>query len=67
MVCAGCGRAFEPDGEQAACRSCALLAAGCGRVRCPFCGYENQKPLKDAWSALVARWRNLVHGSPERP
>jgi len=66
MRCALCGRDFEPDEGQEACRACALVSAGCGKARCPHCGYENQRPLRDAWSALRERWRGLTHGSSNR-
>jgi hypothetical protein len=40
MTCGFCGMSFAEDRGQAACRSCPL-GAGCGKVRCPQCGYEN--------------------------
>lgn len=46
MTCGFCGRAFEEDRGQPACRQCPL-AGLCRFVRCPSCGYEN--PAQPAW------------------
>lgn len=58
ITCAMCGRQFEEDRGQAACRSCPL-SAGCGRVRCPHCGYEHiaTPPWVEKLERLLARRR----------
>ena len=61
--CAMCQRYYEADQSAVACASCTLLTKGCGRVRCPYCGYENQRPLKDAATGFVSRWKEMLHGS----
>ncbi len=42
MICSYCALDFEQDAAQPACVKCPLSAApkGCGRVRCPRCGWE---------------------------
>lgn len=46
ISCGFCGREFEEDRGQPACRSCPLGEA-CRFVRCPHCGYEN--PARPGW------------------
>lgn len=63
MICSCCRRVFDPDQSRGACAGCALLTDGCGKVRCPHCGYENQRPLEDAFKGLrdrLRRWRNVA-------
>jgi len=38
--CGFCGKAFDEDRSQPACRACPV-GSGCGLVRCPHCGFEN--------------------------
>lgn len=66
IECAMCRKSFDPKGEETmnACQGCSLLGTGCGKVRCPYCGYENQRPLKDAREKLKKLWRGFGHGSP---
>ena len=42
MICAYCAAEFAKDQAQPACVKCPLSNAvkGCGRVRCPRCGWE---------------------------
>ena len=40
VTCGFCGKAFQEDRSQAACRACPL-GSNCGLVRCPHCGFEN--------------------------
>ena len=42
MICSYCAVEFEKDAAQPACLKCPLSSAvkGCGRVRCPRCGWE---------------------------
>lgn len=61
IVCSCCGRAFDPDRSPQACAGCALLMKNCGKVRCPRCGYENQRPLRDAFKGLRDRLRRMRH------
>ena len=42
--CSCCGRMYRDDGSAPACANCGL-AGGCGRSRCPYCGYENVRAL----------------------
>ena len=63
IECAMCRRNYDPEKSGSACAGCTLLTQGCGHSRCPFCGYENQRPLKDAATGFLARWRERVNGS----
>ncbi|MGC8722397.1 MAG: hypothetical protein ACP5VF_00785 [Acidobacteriota bacterium] len=63
ITCAMCGRSYDADQSAGACSSCVLITKGCGRVKCPHCGYENQRPLMDAFSQMKDRWKELLHGS----
>ncbi len=56
VTCGFCGRSFEQDRAQPACRACPL-ARGCKAVRCPHCGYEN--PVAPALPGWLGRLRNL--------
>lgn len=62
MTCTYCRRLFDPDRVPSACAGCALLTDGCGRAKCPHCGYENQRPLKDAYKGLMERVKGVVRG-----
>jgi hypothetical protein len=54
-----CRRSYEADQSAGACASCTLIADGCGKVKCPYCGYENQRPLRDAAVKWVDVFRRL--------
>lgn len=57
-ACDFCGNSFTEDRAQPACRSCPL-GAGCGKVRCPRCGWENV--LTPPWVERLRRWLE-THG-----
>lgn len=57
MICAFCGHEYEETEGAAACRSC-VLAANCGRIRCPRCGYEDVRPSRIG-RALGGRRRRM--------
>ena len=64
IECAMCRKSYDPEKSASACAGCTLLTQGCGHSRCPFCGYENQRPLKDAtlrWGNLFQRLRGAKH------
>lgn len=63
IECIVCHRRYDADQSAGACSSCTLLTRGCGKVKCPYCGYENQRPLKDAALQLKQRWKEFLHGS----
>ena len=52
MNCGFCGRAFDEDRSQPACRACPV-GSGCGLVRCPHCGFEN--PGTPGWIAYLKK------------
>ncbi len=54
-----CRRHYDADQSAGACASCTLIAEGCGKVKCPYCGYENQRPLKDAALKWIDVFRRL--------
>jgi hypothetical protein len=54
-----CRRSYDTDQSAGACASCTLLTEGCGKVKCPYCGYENQRPLKDATTKWLDLFRRL--------
>ena len=60
--CALCRREYDPGQAAGACASCALLTQGCGKAKCPYCGYENQRPLKDAFTTTFERWKEIFSG-----
>jgi len=62
IECALCRKMFDPEMSNAACASCTLIAAGCGKVKCPHCGYENQRPLKDVATKWLDVFRRLKRG-----
>jgi len=68
MECSVCRRTFDPEAPDAAkaCAGCGLAGTGCGKVRCPHCGYDNTRPIGDAREAFRAFWRSLTHGAPPR-
>jgi hypothetical protein len=39
VICAFCGKTFDPDSATSACRNCASFG-GCKKVKCPHCGYD---------------------------
>lgn len=63
MNCGYCGKPFEEDRGQPACRQCPV-GSGCGLVRCPHCGYEN--PGTPGWIAFLKRklGREPEHAPP---
>lgn len=67
ILCLMCGREYDVDQSAGACASCTLLTQGCGKVKCPNCGYENQRPLRDALVMTVDRWRGLLGFAREKP
>ena len=52
MNCGFCGKPFEEDRCQPACKQCPV-GSGCGLVRCPHCGYEN--PGTPGWIAFLKK------------
>ena len=52
MNCGFCGKPFDEDRSQPACRQCPV-GSGCGLVRCPHCGYEN--PGTPGWIAFLKK------------
>ena len=54
MKCGLCGRQFDEQKAQGACRGCGK-AAGCGLVRCPYCGYEAAP--EPGWLRRLRAWR----------
>ncbi|MHB1194595.1 MAG: hypothetical protein ACYC6F_16340 [Longimicrobiales bacterium] len=52
MNCGYCGKPFDEDRSQPACRQCPV-GSGCGLVRCPHCGYEN--PGTPGWIAFLRK------------
>ncbi len=66
IECALCRKMFDPKSieAQGACQGCSLIGTGCGRVRCPYCGYENQRPLKEARERFKKLWRGFGHAAP---
>lgn len=62
MKCGFCGKAFEENRSQPACRQCPV-GSGCGLVRCPHCGYEN--PGTPGWIAFLKR--TFGKSEPQEP
>ncbi len=54
MNCPFCGLDYSEEEAVAACGSC-VLAANCGRIRCPRCGYEDLRPSRLGRS--LGAWR----------
>ena len=52
MNCGFCGKSFDEDTSQPACKQCPV-GSGCGLVRCPHCGYEN--PGTPGWIAFLRK------------
>lgn len=52
MNCGFCGKPFDEDSSQPACKQCPV-GSGCGLVRCPHCGYEN--PGTPGWIAFLKK------------
>jgi len=42
MICCYCGRKFDEEMAWKQCSRCTLVAE-CGKVKCPYCGYESPK------------------------
>lgn len=59
IECALCRRTFDADQSGGACASCTLVTRGCGKVKCPYCGYENQRPLKGVTNGWLDLFRRL--------
>lgn len=60
MNCGFCGKPFDEDRGQPACRQCPV-GSGCGLVRCPHCGYEN--PGTPGWIAFLKK--KISRGGPD--
>ena len=52
MNCGFCGKAFEEDRSQPACKTCPL-GSDCGLILGPHCGYEN--PSTPAWISFIKK------------
>lgn len=63
MNCGFCGKPFDEDRSQPACRQCPV-GSGCGLVRCPHCGYEN--PGTPGWVAFLKK-KLGGGGAPDAP
>ena len=65
MNCGFCGKPFDEDRGQPACRQCPV-GSGCGLVRCPHCGYEN--PGTPGWISFLKRTfgKDEAKASPSR-
>ena len=50
MNCGYCGKSFEENRSQKACKACPL-GSDCGLILCPHCGYEN--PGMPRWIAFL--------------
>jgi hypothetical protein len=56
MRCGFCGLEFDPADSEPVCSGCPLRA-GCGKVRCPRCGYEMPPPARLlTWLEQVQQW-----------
>jgi hypothetical protein len=53
MICAFCGRTFNEESAKEQCDRCTPLVE-CGKVKCPYCGYENPKEPKSL------KWLNKI-------
>lgn len=53
MICSFCGRMFDEELARKHCASCAVLV-GCGKVKCPYCGYESPREPKSL------KWLNKI-------
>ena len=53
MICSFCGRTFDEELAQKQCGHCNLLAE-CGKVKCPYCGYESPREPKSL------KWLNKI-------
>jgi len=62
--CGFCGKAFEENRGQPACRQCPV-GSGCGLVRCPHCGYEN--PGTPGWIAFLKKTFGKEKPAAEAP
>jgi len=60
LKCALCGLVFEESEAEAGCASCPMHA-GCGKLRCPNCGYEIfPEPGWVKWLRRIGRKREAV-------
>ena len=50
MNCGFCGKSYEEDRSQRACKACPL-GSDCGLILCPHCGYEN--PGTPRWISFL--------------
>ena len=57
--CAFCGRIYRDQGCASACAGC-FLAEACGKSRCPYCGYENPKPLSQRKGWIKRLWQEAA-------
>jgi rubredoxin len=60
MTCDFCGREFTEDRGQSPCQVCPL-GAGCGKMRCPHCGYENMQAPD--WVERLRGWLSRPAGA----
>jgi predicted Zn-ribbon and HTH transcriptional regulator len=64
VTCGYCGLDFTQDSAQPACVSCPMAkASGCGRVRCPRCGWEELEEPK--FIQKFREWRRARHARVE--
>ena len=59
MICGFCGKAYEEDRSQPACKACPL-GTDCGLILCPHCGYEN--PGMPRWITFVKELFHKMRG-----
>jgi len=53
MICSFCGRTFNEESAPKQCGHCNPLVE-CGRVKCPYCGYESPKePKSMKWLSKI--------------
>ena len=67
MICGYCAVEFVPDKSQSACSTCPVSKAsgGCGRARCPRCGWENVEVEVPKFVQRFREWRKRHHASVE--
>lgn len=45
VKCSLCGREYDDKEAESGCVGCPM-SQGCGRIKCPHCGFENVKESK---------------------
>jgi hypothetical protein len=53
MICLFCGRTFNEELARKQCDRCTSFTE-CGKVKCPYCGYESPKEPKSL------KWLNKI-------